>query len=779
MQHKIFLICILFFSLQLHSYACGPYAPSDEDYRFYMLDPSVFVGDAFDGLRYNQLTFTKIQHTENMGNLGHLENLKLWQEYSSATVKLEDIKAVIYGKANLEEANSTNSFVRFLQEQQKSDAIKYIQFARELSPYNSGTSRDYWETDNPDQTSSPRYKYFQTALRMVDEVEDANLKKRYAFLAIRLAFYLAQPKEIQRIYEAYFQNNTKPDILDHWAMYFYGRAAETVEARAYYAALVFNQAADKRFISLRQYKGTDALNKVLAFAKDDSERAAIWLVEGFRRNGPALECLEKVYTLNPQDPGLDDLLFRELSKLEDWLQTPYYVGYSTVETKDQDYAKALLAWANGIDLAEQGNQLAFKVAVAYLNMMLEEHKVAGKALKQAEKLAKGQPAAQRQLALLRFLNDIKNKPLTKVKIPKKYQKLLMETVGTPEVKYYGRWKWVNWKEGSEYNRKIIFAIARELEFSGNTTLSAILFSKISGVNYIHSDKYRSSYEYFYSDYRPYLDIAYSAPQMWDLCDHIRKAKANKGFKQWFYAEVKREIHHLEDITGSKYIRKNQLDSALLAFEMVHDSIWQQRHYQYCLDGNPFYANLYKEHSIYASFDTIRYTKASLTRKLIDYLKLAEDESNEDRDYYYLLVGNCYFNMTYYGNSWIMRRAGWSTYKIPYGLSDDSEFYECHLAKKYYKKAAETAQNKDFQLACWAMAARMEHYALLHKNEHKKPDRFRWGVDGELPEYRRFMDSLEQQNPYIQKARALNATNYQDLRGSCYAFDDYLKAREAL
>jgi hypothetical protein len=769
MQNLTYLLFILFLSLQLNSsYACGPYMPGGEDYRFYMLNTAVFVGNAFDGLDYNLREVGRIKHTENAEYSGYSQNIKLWQKYANSSVKLEDIEAVIYKNANLDEFESSNSFVRFLQENEKSEAIEYIKFAKAASAYNTMDSpHSYWEEEKDQAWGKEQYRYYQSALRMITEVKDKKLQKRYAFLAMRLAFYVGEMPKIAELYEQYFAKVTERNILDYWALHFYTRTLKDPVQKAYYASLVFNGAPGKRYVSLRQFRLVNEVTKILPLAKDDEERAAIWLLAGVRKNGPALDCIQKVYGHHPQHPELDFLVYREIAKLEDWLLTPYYVGYQSQKEKDFAYAKELLTFVNSMDFNQLKNPLAFYTAQAYLQMMTADYKSALKGFKKAYKLAKGNHEAEQQIRLLQFLTEVKQKPLSKVKIPRKYRKLLMETVGqTKDQRYW-------WVEGGQYDRKLVFAIARELEFSGNTTLAAILMSKVPAASYIHTNKYRSAFWSFYATYEPYLDMEYSPQQMWDLTTHIRKAKAKKGFDLWFYSQVKKDLDHLEDIMGSKYIRRNKLDSALIAFEMVDDSVWQEERYVYYLEANPFYTNLYKEHGTYRAYDTMRYNKESLTAQLIAYLKMAEDETHPKRDYYALLVGNCYFNMTQYGNSWIMRRAGWSTMQLDYNLVDDDEFYGCKLAEKYYLQAAETAKTEDFKLAAMAMAARARSYRMRYENRDKMP--YRWKRE----EYARFIDSLEQSNPHLLKAKALNAEDLEELRGSCYAFDEYLKAREAL
>jgi hypothetical protein len=174
--------------------------------------------------------------------------------------------------------------------------------------------------------------------------------------------------------------------------------------------------------------------------------------------------------------------------------------------------------------------------------------------------------------------------------------------------------------------------------------------------------------------------------------------------------------------------------------------------------------MYSEHGANPA-DSVKFDKESITRTLIKYLGYASDTTRKDRDYYYFLVGNCYFNMTHYGNSWMMRRYNWSTTMGDYDLPDRVEAASCNYAKTYYLAAASFAKTRKFKALALRMAGRCESYG----NEY--PLINEWG---DIPSGA--YDSIYEHNRYYNRIKKYFPECYDDLMSNCYSFDEYFNAR---
>ena len=184
-----------------------------------------------------------------------------------------------------------------------------------------------------------------------------------------------------------------------------------------------------------------------------------------------------------------------------------------------------------------------------------------------------------------------------------------------------------------------------------------------------------------------------------------------------------------------------------------------------LNANPFSADFYTEHEK-SKNDTITYNKYQIAKKLQDYIAKGDDLTNMNRAKDYFLAANCYLNMTYYGNSWMMRRYWWSTNEIKSGLVDDEEFARCDLAKKYYKKAYEASTNDMQKALCLRMMGRCEKYALFDDLEYDR--------DFDYDKYGGYFEYVFSKNKSYKVLEENYPEEYYQLISNCETFSEYYR-----
>jgi hypothetical protein len=95
--------------------------------------------------------------------------------------------------------------------------------------------------------------------------------------------------------------------------------------------------------------------------------------------------------------------------------------------------------------------------------------------------------------------------------------------------------------------------------------------------------------------------------------------------------------------------------------------------------------------------------------MIELKYLAETTADKEKsaNYYYLLA-NGYYNITYYGNSWMVScfntRGELQNFYIE---GENYDLYDCSTAEQNYLKAAQKTKNKEFEARCYFMAAKCE------------------------------------------------------------------------
>ena len=470
-----------------------------------------------------------------------------------------------------------------------------------------------------------------------------------------------------------------------------------------------------------------------------------------------------------------------MNKLEDWIYTPYFTSFKpSMEgsyedswqeelkpypaerlRQDREYALEILNFINSADLKTVENPLLWKICRAYLNLMTENYS-----------------ASINEISTLLKDRNLSNPVVRQLKI----LKALALSSGSKNGNLPDEIKPVLMKEFGMANNKLIFAVARELEFKGNTTDAAILLSKLNervdiknydtywrtGIYWRTPSHFYTMMVNYYDDYFFYLDASYTTKQISDLISDLKENNKNDDFDKWKYSVIKNDIPRLYDMLGTKYLRQDNLQSALDNFEKVDDSLWSSKYYPYkdYLNSNPFSPNFYNQHKKNRD-DTVQFTKVGVTKRLIEYLKKAEDTKNKDRDYYYFLAANCYFNMSEYGNSWLMKRYYWTVWLHETLFEDDDDYFKCKLAIKYYLKAKEVSKSKKFKALCTRMAGRCDDYRFDFINREKSSD----------TNYELYVESRRNQNQYYNDLKSQHSIFYNDLISNCETMEKFFAERK--
>lgn len=773
MQRWIVFIIALAVSPCAGVLACG-YYPYGEDIRFHLLDPYQFGYKGFAEFNYtsNYFGMRWTYGEPEVVNRGYDGNILQWKAYCKHKVTESAIEDAVYQMAffELDDTAYKNDMCNYLRSVHDTAALSYLAFAKKCETLNSYAS-DPWERSSA--FYSPQHEsMIREAGQYAHAAGNREIGLRYAFLAVRMAYYAGAPEKLKQLYHTFFSDHKPATTIDYWAMHFMALGETDKTLQNFYVSQVFAWAPEKRFAVHGFYNREVPVADVLKLAKNNRERGAIWLMKGIKSPGKAMEAITKTYQYIPETEGAGFLLLRELNKLEDWIYTPAYTYFSPSVggdkwwserssagsilanvARDRVYAGQLLHWMETTNTRKIRDKKLLQLARGYLHSMTRDPAGALAVFNKAAPGFKKDTLLYEQLQLLRAVATIAVQPQGKAVIPRRLESLILQQ---HEKKSY----------------KFLFALGKELEFKGNTLDAALLFSRINeGEQWGDDDRVRDQYMYwknrkgvqwarddYFNNSFYYVDATYSIRQVKELLDAVRHSKTDDSFTRWKYAMLKKQWPRYQDLLGTKYIRANDLPAALAAFKAVPDTLWQSKAYPYhlYLDANPFYANMYNEHTKVPA-DSVRFTKTEIAERLISYLEKANDPRTEDRSRYYFLAANCYFNMTQYGNSWMMRRYYWSGTEEPNFLEDDDEFFKCRLAAHYYLRAKQTAKNKKFEALCLRMAGRCEKYRIRYNESLTDEQVFR-------------------RNKYYAQLKRQFPDDYDDLISNCNSFETYYSAR---
>jgi hypothetical protein len=776
MKRLIVFTLLLLSSFPLNLNACGFY-PWGEEVRFCYLKPRYFGYD----LGYSYFNYTsdwydytgrkdtpdgEYDFSFDAGSNDAGPNVTLWQQYCDGKVDKQAIEQAVYKlPAKAINRNSRNAMLRYLYKTKNTEAIEYILFAKACEKLT--WNQDPWEKDeNKDAEST--LNLFDKADKKITTLKDEQLKRRYLFLKMRLSYYYGDPKDKDAIYDNYFRNGKK-DLIYYWALFFYLQHRPDPVEENYYAAQVFANAPDKRFIVRTNYDRSIPIEETLKLAKTPQEKANIWLLHGVRITGKGLPYITNIYANDPMAQGFGFMLLREMNKLEDWILTPQYSLFEPstrsdywennnaqrilerVKT-DRKYAKELLDFVNTVDVLKTDNPGLVLLAKAYIAFLAKEDTQAVAALRSAENAIGKDDILVKPLQLVKGMVLTAAQPNGKAVIPDAVKPILLE----------------QFKKG---NHKYIFGIGRELEEKGNSTLAALLFSKsvdqkeiydeeswLQTVHWKAKNNVTTLYSDYYWEYLTYMDADYTIPQMHALIDDVNAFKGKDDFEKWLYSEAAGDVHELYGLLGTKYFREGKFTEA----RDMYAKISPKDDYSY--EGNIFF-KLLSTPEFTANYNKKqKVTRAYIVDNLIKVLGKADNATEKDRDYYYFLAGNCYYNISYYGSAWDMtRRFRTSSYIKNTGLPDDADFFGVRTAMKYYTLAYNNAKTPQFKALCLRMMMQCEDHRLHYEHD------INWSYN--------YSDEIKiGANKYDAQLKKEYGNYYEDLKSNCTAFKDHFMAR---
>ncbi|CAM3485700.1 hypothetical protein FLLO111716_13775 [Flavobacterium longum] len=706
------IICTLFLLTSLTpGYSCGYSFEGDTRYCFFHAYLNDYPG--YSLFNYTTSVFYGSPDDVYSDTAFGYPNVSLWAKYCKGKIPNATIEEAVYALPSTAiKPGAANAMISYLYKIKDYDAVNYLFFAKRAEKYNSRYD-DPWER-NATATIPERQQWIDEALKRAGQVKSSELKRRYYFLAIRLAHYNDDGALVNRIFDAHVANTKTEDIVYHWSLYFRLLHEPDQTKRYYYGALVFAHAPDKRnrVIGDFDYGVFPDFDALFRLARNKTEIANIYELMTMRKVDRALDQLKLIHANNPNSAALPFLVQREINKVEDWILTPYYSHLSPAldgnhkedenseeyanervvlqrSEEDRLYARQLLDFVRNTKIGTAKDTEMLAVAKAHLAFLTRNYNGCLEQIAVLMKKPSKNPDYLNQLQSIRALALVARQPNGNAIIPNDIKPFLMS-------------------DYAKQNRKILFSVGRELEYLGNTTDAALLYAlSTDEVMWRSGKNEKLYYGRYYYDYMDYIDAMYSTGQLTALLEAIESNTAQDDFSQWKFTAIKTGYVRLKDLLGMKYIRTNQLDNALASFRKA-EAAGATTH----LDHNPFYEIPYTPKFI-TRRDSIELTKSGVTEKLIDYLKRSNDPKNKDRDYYSFLVATCYLNMNYQGNSYQMRRYGWSTNEEPDEMPDEPEYHGNLLAKQYYLQAMDQAKTKKFRMLCLRMATRCEKFKLSY------------------------------------------------------------------
>lgn len=707
-----FFNLIFFLSGYTGAFACG-WSESPEITRL-----ALFRAERKEFLKLRFLTYSADSYasTNTFSNQDELKNCLEWQKQLGMDINPDDVYTILYQTDSevfqsayqaktLGKVFAKNSFIDKLLLCKNKKFLAYLIFAKKLEYNNIGGGK--WETWN-----NLNYGYDNTTKLFADignydkifkSAKDGFLKQRYAFLLIRMNYYDGNPQQAVQLYDTYFAS--KPNtILTPWALYFKALCTEDQALQNYYLSQVF-VSCDAKANAVMQHYDRTLTEKTLALAQDDNEKGNIIALECIRNPSPQLKTLKQIYAYSPNSVYLSFLIGREVNKLEDWIFTPKYTHGSPSVVFDND------EWYQDYEKAKAENLIKDMLYLDELKKFLIEIVDSAKG-EQKNYLCSA-------IAQLCFIND-------QVDLGKKYVGLISENAnGSIVLQSKIQLALVALKQKnieSDATKELLFECLNSLEKAavqdhslfksmysfcriaaqryaekGDQATAGLLFMKSNTKK--NSEDFWDYNPYFYT-YLGYFDRFAKVKDINNLMALIVK-KNKTAFEKYICAgTINTDLNAYKDLKGTIAFRDNNLQLAYKTFAEIPEDFWKKNYeFKNFLNEDPFFPKILisaKERKFDYAFNKTAFLKTLLELK-------AKNTAASN-----LKLGHAFFNVSCWGNSWMMVSYGWS------GNSSDNysdyiyggnrseretkfqrgNYYNCSLAKMYYQKALFLSKNKE-------------------------------------------------------------------------------------
>lgn len=637
----------------------------------------------------------------------------------------------------------------------------FLMISRGIETFSNQTY-NYWDYDNRNNLTANQdfVTTIETLYKNEMVTKDSFLKNRIWFQIVRTKFYSDDKGSVI----AYF-NQTEKDqpknSLYYRALSYVGGAYKSLknyEKANVLFAQVFNKSEEMMPSALFDYKPLDAkeFDKMLKSISDSSTKEALYALQGYYTNG--FDAMQNLYKLNPQSQHLDFLLSRWVNINEQSINT--YNGYETLDVDAKKIKKELkdkvnanqLKWINEVAKDNKVfNGYIWKATAAYFNTLTGDYKTPVTLLTQAKELAKNQ-AQEDQLRSLSLLNKL----LSIDKINNANEEKLVADVSWLLIK----------DEYSIYDDKF----DPYEDFNRYSYLQSFTKKYLSSLYKKEGNNLMAELTYpvkgFFKDQKQS-----------EAMEKLLLSKSRTAWQDTFVSIYPYKLADIYESRGIYLFYQDKIAEAIVEFEKITPFVsreynWETQKYEDKtidyktaeLPGNPFNGKIKDCNDCdHMAKQSVKYSQLAFLKKV----KEMEDKIAAGEDVYNnaLLVGNAFYNASYFGNA---RAFYYNNIINEYGNSISDEhskmLYGMENVNKYYLKAQKAAENKEQQAKMAYMLAKTERNNFYY-NKYFATTTY-WGYpDGPvIQKWQGFVDL---------KTKYADTKYYQDVIAECGYFRKYL------
>ncbi len=592
--------------------------------------------------------------------------------------------------------------------------VTFLTFSSEIENYSNQTY-DYWNYDNhvTDVMDNNQVSLIEKYYNQI-KGKDAFFSNRIWFQVMKAKFYSANRSSVIAFFEATSTNQPKNALYYRALGYVAGayQAKGLIEKSNILYAEIFNNYPTMRQVAIYNYKvqNNAALNATLANVANKEVQASILAMQAYYNDAGLIEAMKQIYVIDAKSPHINYLLTRwvniQESKVLQFREDKFKNSkeyFSKIKNKiDQQGLK----WIKSV--AEQPTKVnepvLWTLAGGYLDIFQGNYKEAAVAFDNAKKQANNNDLILKQIRLFSLINKVSQVK----KMDASTEALLLDDVNWL---YNDIRKNTSWEDSFRYEyalewiNQYLSVIYKE---QGNEVMSEVMYSDVS---FYGNEKNSKLMEAFFLNTKktPFEKVIVDAYQ-YNIND-IYERRAIYMFYEDRLEEAITEFQKTKSVEmGTDY------EGQPIIAEYGNTTLY----------GNPFNGKIQDCNDCdHEAKQSVKYTKLSFVTKVKEMQnKIANGEDIFNNA---LLVGNAFYNASYFGNA----RVFYSNSLVDeYGnyISSNGQKYLMNMnnARKYYNiaKAAATTNEQKAKLAY--LDAKLERNDFYQK-EYFGPENY-WGYN---------------------------------------------------
>jgi hypothetical protein len=733
----VFSLCCLFFYGIL--YACG--GDWDWDYN----ENSSFTPETFVDKSYSPLFFSNYLYFYGIGSdTEHAtrfndEVLTDWTTFLKTNLSPKLVRYFLLESSSkvvkeLRTYYANNKKTTLVSQWEKKIKLKdpkvksFIQFLYYAQILENASNSDSYDWTYENKLVFEDVPWLKTIENKYETATDAFMKNRYWFQTMKGYYYNQNLEKATAFFEKTKEATPKNTLYYRALAYIAGLEYQSKHyAKSNYLfSQVFDQCPPLRVVAATCFHPQEQTDweQALRLAKTNDEKAALWAIQGYY--GDEKLATEKIYGLSPKSEHLHYLLTRLINIQEHKFAFDFDKKSIPEIKSDIKAAIDIPTYDWIVKIAQEGKTskpYLWHLAAGYLQTLKGDFEVAKTSYAKAEQKMPTNPLAKSQLRLLRFMNQwfaldtIKNTDETAL-LPD-MQWLYVDCVKQAPQDF-------RFRAAIDISKKYLSVLYKN---QNNAVMSELFNSKSGFYGNVEQLNAMKSFLSKPTNYKtPYEQLA---TKIYDI-----------------------SLSDINDFQAVEATFQNKIPDAIMFMEQSSDSDEQ-------LYGNPFIGRIQDCHDC----DHAEYQKTKYSRlQLLQFINGMQHNLVANKDVFNsaLLLGNAFYNITYFGNA----RHFYEGKINGYGMDTYSRG-DCSIARLYYQKALAAAKTDEQKAKCHYMLAKCERNEYYSKKYENDTYQWTWGNDEDKINFLAWNGFKELKNNYA------NTKFYQEVLQECGYFNTYV------